>query len=79
MWSREMKRFVVTLVLLLGSVAFATQHVVSKFFSFSWTDYQLIDEAADRCNKFIEQGFSIVSVAINDRGYIIVYEDGETE
>lgn len=42
MWSRGMKRFVVTLALLLGSAAFATQHVVSKFFSFSWTDYQLI-------------------------------------
>lgn len=70
-----MKRFIITLALLLGSVAFATQHVVSKFFSFNWTDRQLIDEAADRCNKLIEQGFLIVSVAINNYGYIIVYED----
>lgn len=64
-----MKKLILAVALLLGSLAFAKQHVDYN--------YYVVVNAQMRCCELIEQGYTIVSVAFNANGYVIIYEDKE--
>lgn len=71
-----MKKLILAVALLLGSLAFAKQHVDYNYYVVSLA-YRVVVNAQMRCCELIEQGYTIVSVAFNANGYVIIYEDKE--